>query len=130
MRADTTGREYQLGEMNTPWDGDNRLPRSKAQMDAKRKAGSQVRNDTIWVIRNDVFRLYQKLSEDEWGDLLLKWKKFGVMGWMNSFISLYFPGHEEQAKAIGLFADDIVDEVDIIGDGAQDKDASEEEIDC
>ena len=62
----------------------------------------------------DLFKLHKSLSESQWEQLLLKWKKWGVLNYMRPYLAAFFPGREAEAKDIGLIVDEMVENVNLL----------------
>ena len=52
----------------------------------------------------------------------MKWTKWGVLGYMRSYLSLFFPGREADARNIGLIVEDADEQVNSLENGDECKD--------
>ena len=74
----------------------------------------------------DLFKLRDRKSDSEWEQLLLKWKKWDVLGYMRPYLAAFFPGKEQKAKEIGLIDDDAVKQADMLQNDDELKDDTDE----
>ena len=154
IEADENKSDYKQGEWNNLYEKRCRLPRYVSLSNTtnffcvtkknksirhipnkKNRSGNQIieakaKNKyttmaTEFFVRVDLFKLHQSSSETDWEQLLLKWKKWGVLNYMRSYIAAFFTGREADAKDIGLIVDDIVKDVDLMQsvEDVQDDDA-------
>ena len=72
--------------------------------------------------------MHESKSQSDWEQLLLKWTKWGVLGYMRSYLALFFPGREEEAIKIGLMKPDDDEQVNLFKNDEEVKD-NEDELD-
>ena len=72
--------------------------------------------------------MHKSKSESDWDQLLLKWTKWEVLGYMRSYLALFFPGREEEAIKIGLLKADEDEQVSLFKKDEDIKD-DEDELD-
>ena len=107
---------------------DTKIISSENQINRAKAANSYSKAGTVYHVRVDLFKLKEKKSEQEWEQLLLKWRKWGVLGYMRSYLAAFFPGKEQEAKQIGLISDDAAEQADSLQNDEELKD-DEDELD-
>eukprot|EP01084_Bolivina_argentea_P092787 166916_1 len=112
--------DYKLGEVDPPFDGYNRVPRSERIINQLLAQKKSVATQTVWYARADIFKLHGQLKpQNKWEEKLKQLKEFGVLSFMPIFLARFFPGREEEAKKIGLIPVDDDDKAGALVGSAQ-----------
>ena len=101
---------------------DTKIISSENQIAQAKANNSYSKAGTVYHVRVDLFKLKDRKSESEWEQLLLKWKKWGVLGYMRSYLASFFPGQEAKAKEIRLITDEIAEQTVLLQNEEERKD--------
>eukprot|EP01083_Nonionella_stella_P222683 794365_1 len=109
ISEDNAPDDYKTGTWSMLFEEGCRLPRSRPQIEKLQKDGKYGGRayKPEFYVRVDVFKLHAKTEPNVWNSMIEDWKKWGVHKIFREYLSIFFPGREAEAKAIGLISDDI-----------------------